>query len=154
MARGEEPAEVRKGPVPATRRSGPAPARSVRRPGADRSPPSGEETVLPAIPVQPEEPPAGHRALVFVEVADAAEEQSPASRAGAEVHRPHRNGRPPGERAAVLSPPAGRGRSRGAAERGTVRTLRRRFVQELGTPAPDTRLTAYGTRGPPQDEEV
>lgn len=136
---------------------GPSPAYPLR-PGPEWTLLLGDETALPAISVLLEQLPPGHPVTVFLEVADAAEEQELRTRADARIHWLHRDGRPAGtllyERAAGLGLPPGRGRIWGAAERDIMRQLRRHFVHGLGVDRADTHLTAYWTRGETQDSEV
>ena len=58
---------------------------------------AGDETALPAIGRRLEELPAGTRAIVVAEVADADEEQRFETRARLEMHWLHRNGAAPGD---------------------------------------------------------
>ncbi|MFH9072085.1 siderophore-interacting protein [Streptomyces alboflavus] len=136
---------------------GPSPAYPLA-PGPEWTVLIGDETALPAIAVLLEELPPEHRTLVLVEIADKAEEQELTVRDNAEVRWLHRDGRPAGqllyEQAVALDLPPGRGRVWGAAERGTVRGLRRHFVRDRGVSRADTHLTAYWTRGETQDSDV
>ncbi|MCK1798054.1 siderophore-interacting protein [Streptomyces sp. XM4193] len=136
---------------------GPSPA-YVLAPDAQWTVLLGDETALPAIAVLLEELPPGHRVFVLVEVADSAEEQPLPTDADARITWLHRDGAPAGtllhRHATELSLPAGRGRIWGGAERGTMRALRRHFVDGLGVDRADTHLTAYWTAGETQDSEV
>ncbi|MDF2980112.1 MAG: Siderophore-interacting protein, partial [Actinomycetospora sp.] len=92
---------------------------------------AGDETALPAIGRWLAELPAGARAEVFCEVADAAEEQELASAADVTVHWLHRDGVPAGEAAllhdalAAVTLPPGRGFVWVAGEAGALRPVRR-----------------------------
>lgn len=92
---------------------------------------AGDETALPAIGRWLAELPAGARAEVFCEVADAAEEQELASAADVTVHWLHRDGVPAGETAmlhdalAAATLPPGRGFVWVAGEAGALRPVRR-----------------------------
>ncbi|MEU3960235.1 siderophore-interacting protein [Streptomyces buecherae] len=118
----------------------------------------GDETAIPAIAVTLAALPAGARARVLIEVADAQEEQPLPTVADAEITWLHRDGRPAGESlhdAALATPlPRGAGRVWGAAERGVVRSLRDHYVRAHGMDRAHTHLTAYWTRGETQDSEV
>lgn len=136
---------------------GPSPA-YVLSPDADWTILLGDETALPAISVILEELPPGHRVFALIEVADAAEEQELVTDAEASVTWLRRDGAKAGEllhrHSTELALPVGRGRVWGGAERGTMRSLRRHFVHDLGVDRADTHLTAYWTAGETQDSEV
>jgi NADPH-dependent ferric siderophore reductase len=105
----------------------------------------GDETALPAIAASLDRLPAGVQARVFVEVADAAEEQDLDVPAGADVEWVHRAG-PPGAAlvAAVLAAelPEGAVHAFVHGEAGLVRDLRRFLrVERL---VPRERLSASG----------
>lgn len=136
---------------------GPSPAYELS-PDASWTVLLGDETALPAISVILAELPPGHRVFAAIEVADAAEEQELATAADASVTWLHRDGVRAGEllhrHATALELPTGRGRIWGGAERSTMRSLRRHFVNDLGVDRADTHLTAYWTAGETQDSEV
>jgi len=113
---------------------------------------AGDETAVPAIGRRLEELPAGARALVVVEVADAAEEQRFTSRAAVETHWLHRNGAEPGvalllEALAALELPGGEGYVWVAAEAATAKALRRYLVDERGLSKDRVKAAAYWKRG-------
>ncbi|MGW6918982.1 siderophore-interacting protein [Kitasatospora sp. NPDC054939] len=99
---------------------------------------AGDETALPAVATLVEALPAGARAVAYLEVADAAEEQALATDADLTVHWLHRDGTPPGHsdllpqalRAAEF--PEGIARAWIAGESGVVRALRRHLVADRG----------------------
>ncbi|MFD5114052.1 siderophore-interacting protein [Streptomyces sp. NPDC058220] len=99
---------------------------------------AGDETALPAIGTLVEALPEGARAVVFVEVLDAAEEQRFETAGDVTVHWLHRGAAPAGSggplaaavRAAVF--PEGSVLAWLAGEAGAVRTLRRHLVEERG----------------------
>jgi NADPH-dependent ferric siderophore reductase len=99
---------------------------------------AGDETALPAIGALIESLPAGARALVFVEVADAAEEQRFVTRGDVALRWLHRDGMPAGHgdllRDAVRGTrfPPGQAFAWLAGEAGAVRALRRHLVDERG----------------------
>jgi NADPH-dependent ferric siderophore reductase len=114
---------------------------------------AGDETALPAIGRRLEELPAGSRAIVIVEVANAAEQQRFDTRARAEVHWLHRDGAEPGDPAllrkavAELSLPPGEGYAWVAAEAATAKALRRCFVDQHGLPKDRVKAAAYWKHG-------
>ncbi|GLU48427.1 SIP domain-containing protein [Nocardiopsis ansamitocini] len=99
---------------------------------------AGDETALPAIGALLETLPEGARALVYVEVADAAEKQSFATRAQVHMHWLYRGATAPGRGDLLLDAvrttrfPAGAAAVWLAAEAGVVRALRRHLVDERG----------------------
>lgn len=106
----------------------------------------GDESALPAIATVLEALPARSTALVYVEVADAAEEQPLHSPATATMHWLHRRDRPPG--AALLAAvreapltPAARCQAWVSAESSTVRDIRSFLLDERGL----TRRQVYAT---------
>ncbi|MGX7759444.1 siderophore-interacting protein [Streptomyces angustmyceticus] len=119
---------------------------------------AGDETALPAIGSLLDALPAGARALVCVEVADAAEEQRLATRADLTVRWVHRTGpgtgNPDALPAAVraLAFPAGRGFAWLAGEAGTVRALRRHLVEERGVGKERIDFSGYWRRRLSQDD--
>jgi NADPH-dependent ferric siderophore reductase len=101
---------------------------------------AGDESALPAIGTVVEALPPGHRAVAFIEVRDAAEQQPLPTRGELTVHWLHRGAAPAGRtgllvravRAADL--PEGRMFAWIAGEAGAVRALRRHLVEERGVP--------------------
>ena len=97
---------------------------------------AGDDAALPAIATILEVLPATARALVYVEVSDAAEEQNLPSAARTEIHWLHRGDTVPGEtlenavRAAPL--PEGNGRAWVACEAMAMRKLRRHLLEDRG----------------------
>lgn len=110
-----------------------------------------DESALPGAATVLEVLPAGKRAMVFVEVADAAEEQPLASAAQVEMHWVHRGTSAPGEkleaalRAATL--PAGDGRAWVACEAMAMRRLRRHLLEERGMARPAINTQGYWKHG-------
>lgn len=98
----------------------------------------GDETALPAIARRLEELPAGHRALVIAEVADAAGELPLASAAEVSVTWVHRGTAAPGSAAplaaalAAAAFPAGDYHAWVAAESLVAKALRRQLLAEKG----------------------
>jgi NADPH-dependent ferric siderophore reductase len=98
----------------------------------------GDETVLPSIARRLEEFPAGARAIAFVEVADAAEEQALATRADLTLTWLHRDGAAPGttdllERAVrALDFPPGDPYVWASGEATSLRPLRRHLLHDRG----------------------
>jgi NADPH-dependent ferric siderophore reductase len=111
---------------------------------------AGDETALPAIAASLERLPAGAAARVFVEVADAAEEQPLPLPAGAELTWVHRTGLP-GEalvtavRGAAL--PAGSVHAFVHGEAGFVRELRRWLRVERAVPREQVSASGYWRLG-------
>jgi NADPH-dependent ferric siderophore reductase len=114
---------------------------------------AGDETALPAIGRRLEELPAGTRAIVVVEVADAAEEQRFDTRARLETRWLHRNGAAPGDASLLLkaisslSLPPGDGYAWVAAEAATAKSLRRHLVDERGLRKDRVKAAAYWKQG-------
>ncbi|MEU9113229.1 siderophore-interacting protein [Streptomyces sp. NPDC048483] len=118
---------------------------------------AGDETALPAIGSLVESLPEGARALAYIEVADAAEEQPFSTPADLTVHWVHRTGAaarcdallsavrdasfPPGTPFAWL-----------AGEAGAVRALRRHLVEERGLAKSRIDFTGYWRRKLTQDD--
>jgi NADPH-dependent ferric siderophore reductase len=110
----------------------------VADPEADFTLLAGDETALPSIAATLERLPAGHRALAFVEVADAGERQALEPSCAAEVVWVHRDGAPAGRcpklldalRAATFPP--GRAKVWVAGESLAVRALREHLRDERG----------------------
>ncbi|OZM77518.1 siderophore-interacting protein [Pseudonocardia sp. MH-G8] len=107
---------------------------------------AGDETALPAIGALLEAMPAGQRAEVFVEVADAGEEQPLPTAAQARVRWLHRGDVPAGRSDALVEAvraadlPAGAVYAWLAGEASAVRALRRHLVGERGV---DKRQIAF-----------
>ena len=114
---------------------------------------AGDETALPAIGRRLEELPAGTRAIVVAEVADAAEEQKFATRARLDIQWLHRDGADPGDPSllqkavAALKLPPGEGYAWVAAEAAVAKSLRRRLVDERGLRKDRVKAAAYWKRG-------
>lgn len=114
---------------------------------------AGDETALPAIGRRLEELPAGSRAIVVAEVADAGEEQNFETRARLETHWLHRDGAEPGDPSllqktiASLKLPPGEGYAWVAAEAATAKSLRRHLVDRRGLPKDRVKAAAYWKRG-------
>jgi NADPH-dependent ferric siderophore reductase len=114
---------------------------------------AGDETALPAIARRLEELPAGARAIVLGEVADAAEELEFESDAAVELRWLHRGDAEPGTTSLLedavrdLVLPPGDGFAWAAAEADTARSLRRHLREERGLPKEWTRITGYWRRG-------
>lgn len=131
---------------------GPSPAYRPD-PAADWYLLAGDETALPAIAAILRELPAGARALVFIEVADAAEEQELPTAADATVTWLHRDGVPAGRSEALVGAvagaelPAGEGDAWLAGERSAMRALRRHLLDERGLERGRVRPTTYWRRG-------
>jgi len=113
----------------------------------------GDETALPAIGRRLEELPAGARAIVVCEVADAAEEQRFESRASVDIHWLHRDGAEAGGPDGLLSALAGLTFPTGevyawvAAEAAVAKTLRRHLVSGRGVPKDQVKAAAYWKHG-------
>lgn len=113
----------------------------------------GDETALPAIGRRLQELPAGAPAMVLVEVADAAEEQSFPSQAAVQVHWVHRHGAPPGSSEGLLAAlrtlplPAGDAFAWAAAESNVARSLRKVLVEERGVNRAWVKAAGYWKRG-------
>ena len=111
----------------------------------------GDETALPALGRWCAALPAGVSATVFVEVADAAEEQPLPSAADVTVHWLHRDGPAAGtttllgDAVAGWEPPAGDGVAWMGAEAGALRPVRRRLRDLLPSEVID--LDGYWRRG-------
>jgi NADPH-dependent ferric siderophore reductase len=112
---------------------------------------AGDETALPAIGRRLEELPAGTRAIVVAEVADAAEEQGFDTSTRLDVHWLHRKGAADGSllRAAVakLALPSGEGYAWVAAEAATAKALRAHLVGDRGLPKERVKAAAYWKHG-------
>ena len=114
---------------------------------------AGDETALPAIGRRLEELPAGARAIIVVEVADAGEQQRFDTRARIETHWLHRDGAAPGDQSllqraiAELPLPPGDGYAWVAAEAATAKALRRLLIDERGLCKDRVKAAAYWKRG-------
>ncbi|MGW7368734.1 siderophore-interacting protein [Streptomyces sp. NPDC054841] len=99
---------------------------------------AGDEAALPAIGTLLEWLPAGTRALVYAEVADASEEQRFATEGDVTVNWLHRGGRPAGTGGSLVEAvraaqfPPGSVYAWLGGEAGAVRALRRHLVDERG----------------------
>jgi NADPH-dependent ferric siderophore reductase len=107
----------------------------------------GDESALPAIATVLAALPASTSAEVFVEVADAQEEQPLPSLATARVHWLHRGSRAPGEALveAVLAAPAPEGHCQAwlSAEAAAVRDIRAFLIDERGLSRRQVYATGY-----------
>jgi NADPH-dependent ferric siderophore reductase len=114
---------------------------------------AGEETALPTISRWLEQLPAGARAIVLVEVADAAEEQPLPSEADVSLRWLHRGGAPPGTTDLLehavrgLQLPAGDGYVWVGGEAGCLRPVRRYLIRELGLNPEWVEVDGYWKRG-------
>ncbi|MFB1043342.1 siderophore-interacting protein [Streptomyces chrestomyceticus] len=119
---------------------------------------AGDETALPAIGTLAEWLPEGARAVAYIEVAEAADEQTFETRGDLTVHWLHRGTGPavPGEalveavRGARF--PAGSVFAWLAGEAGAVRALRRHLVEDRGLDKRDIDFTGYWRRALTQDD--
>ncbi|MGO1056776.1 SIP domain-containing protein [Crossiella sp. CA198] len=114
---------------------------------------AGDQTALPAIATLLESLPAGKKALVYLEILDAAEEQRLDSAAEIEVHWVHRTGPEVllnAVRAAEF--PSGTGFAWLAGEAGAVRALRRHLVTERGMSKRAIEFSGYWRRQLTQDD--
>lgn len=116
---------------------------------------AGDESALPAIAASVERLPAGARAHVFVEVADAAEEQKLAAPDGTGLVWVHRGGREVGEALVeavrTLDFPGGRMQAFVHGEAGFVKDLRRLLRKDLGYPKDALSISGYWRRGRNED---
>lgn len=119
---------------------------------------AGDETALPAIGGILEALPVGTRARAYVEVRDAADEQTLPTAAEATVSWLHR-GETPAERSTLLpdavrraSLPTGALFAWLAGEAGIVRTLRRHLVDERGVDKRFIEFTGHWRRAASQDD--
>ncbi|WP_043263250.1 siderophore-interacting protein [Streptomyces sp. CT34] len=119
---------------------------------------AGDETALPAIGSLAAALPAGARALAYVEIADAAEEQPLPSRADLTVHWVHRDRAPAGRRGVLLDAVRAAGLPPDpafvwlAGEAGAVRALRRHLTGERGVAKDRIDFTGYWRRSLTQDD--
>ncbi len=132
---------------------GPSAAYARPLPGAGHLLLAGDESALPAIGTILEALPAGVRATVCAEVADAAEEQRFDSAAEVTVCWVHRD-RGESLLDAVRSAELPEGSTAGwlAGEAGTVRALRRHLVEERGLPRSAVEFSGYWRRALTQDD--
>ncbi|MFE7109656.1 siderophore-interacting protein [Streptomyces sp. NPDC057575] len=122
-------------------------------PAADWLLMAGDESALPAIATLLESLPAGARALVWAEVADAAEERPLGSAGEVSVHWVHRDGGGSLADAVRAAPlPAGTGAAWLAGEAAAVRALRRHLVEERGLPRAAVQFSGYWRRSLTQDD--
>jgi NADPH-dependent ferric siderophore reductase len=114
---------------------------------------AGDEAALPAIGRRLDELPVGTRAIVVVEIADAAEEQRFDTRARVETHWLHRDGAEPGNHLLLqkalteLSLPGGDGYAWIAAEASVAKALRRFLIDQRGVRKDRVKAAAYWKRG-------
>lgn len=114
---------------------------------------AGDEAAIPSIGRRLGELPAGARAIVFIEVADASEEQRFESRARVELKWLHRNGAEAGttnllEKALRgLELPPGDGFTWVAGESTMLRPIREQLLTERSLNKSWTRIIAYWKRG-------
>ncbi|MFM9435761.1 NADPH-dependent ferric siderophore reductase [Janthinobacterium sp. CG_23.3] len=107
---------------------------------------AGDETALPAIARRLEELPAGARALVLLQVADAADRRALRSAAALELQWAE-SAQQLVEAVRALTLPAGDGYAWCAGEAGMMATLRRVLVEEKGHDRRAIRAAAYWKRG-------
>ncbi|MFF3332485.1 siderophore-interacting protein [Streptomyces sp. NPDC002888] len=109
----------------------------------------GDETALPALATLVESLPEGVRAVAYVEVADAAEEQSFDTHADLTLHWLHRRTARPGRSSILVEAvrradlPSGSVFAWLAGEAGTVRALRRHLLDERGLDKHSVDFTGY-----------
>ncbi|MFF2523229.1 siderophore-interacting protein [Streptomyces liangshanensis] len=119
---------------------------------------AGDESALPAIGTIVEALPAGARAVAFVEVVDAAEEQRFGTAGDVTVHWIHRGRAPSGARGPLVRAvrdavfPEGSVHAWLGGEAGAVRALRRHLVAERGFPRRSVDFTGYWRSGLAQDD--
>lgn len=108
----------------------------------------GDETALPAICRRLEELPAGSRAMVLVETADAADRLDVATRAELQLHWLLRGqGESLAEATRRLHLPAGEGYAWAAGEAAAIAATRQVLVDTHGLPKERIRAAAYWKRG-------
>ncbi|MBC6467831.1 siderophore-interacting protein [Actinomadura alba] len=128
-------------------------------PAADWRLIAGDETALPAMAAIIETLPAGARARVFVEVADAAEEQRFATDGDVRVEWLHRDGVPAGRSALLVDRlraadlPDGRPYAWIAGEAAMVKALRRHLVNDRGIDRADICFSGYWRLGKTEYDE-
>ncbi|MGB3026670.1 siderophore-interacting protein [Paradevosia shaoguanensis] len=114
---------------------------------------AGDETALPAIGRRLEELRPGAKALVVIEVASAAEEQTLITAADAQIQWVHRNGAPAGttgilaEALARLTLPEGRGFAYVAGEARLGREAKKLLLEERGLPPELVKIAGYWALG-------
>jgi NADPH-dependent ferric siderophore reductase len=114
---------------------------------------AGDETAIPAIGRRLEELPAGTRAIVVVEVANAAEEQRFDTRTRLDMHWLHRNGADATDGSLLqkaitaLTLPGGDGYAWIATEATTAKALRSYLVGERGLSKDRVKAAAYWKQG-------
>ncbi|MFH8407424.1 siderophore-interacting protein [Streptomyces sp. NPDC018019] len=119
---------------------------------------AGDETALPAIGTLAEWLPEGARAVAYIEVADAAEEQTFATRGDLTVHWLHRGRRAAGPGELLVEAVRGANFPAGpvfawlAGEAGAVRALRRHLVRDRGLDKRSVDFTGYWRRALSQDD--
>jgi NADPH-dependent ferric siderophore reductase len=116
---------------------------------------AGDETALPAIGRRIEELPAGARVLAFIEIADAAERQTFAGEADADIRWLERDGREPGDPDRLLAAlaaatlPPGDAFAFVACENTPARALRRHLVEERGFAGDRIKAYRFWLKGAP-----
>jgi NADPH-dependent ferric siderophore reductase len=126
--------------------------------GADWLLLAGDEAALPAIGTIVESLPEGARAVAYVEVRDAAEEQRLATRGDVTVHWLHRGAAPAGPGGPLLDAVRGAEFPPGAVfawlagEASVVRTLRRHLVAERGVERRSIDFSGYWRHRLTQDD--
>lgn len=127
---------------------GPSPAYQPDR-SADWHLLAGDETALPAVAAILRALPAGVPALVFLEVADAEEEQPLPTGADVRITWLHRDSGADSlaDAVAAAALPTGRVDAWLAGERAAMRELRRHLLDERGYPRGQVRPTTYWRRG-------
>jgi NADPH-dependent ferric siderophore reductase len=114
---------------------------------------AGDETAIPAIGSLLESLPASARTLVYVEVADAAEEQPLSTSASADIRWLHRgDGGSLVDAVRAARFPDGAVSAWLAGEASAVRTLRRHLVDERAVPKRSIEFTGYWRRRLSQDD--
>lgn len=117
----------------------------------------GDEAALPAIAAALEAMPAGARAVAFIEVADAAEEQPITTAADLELTWLHRDGAAPGTTSLLADAvydwpwPDGDVSAFVHGEAGLLKTVRPYLLKERGLPRSAVSISGYWRRG--NDEE-
>jgi NADPH-dependent ferric siderophore reductase len=120
---------------------------------------AGDETALPAISTLIESLPTGTRALAYLEVGDAAEEQRFDTRGEVTVHWLHRGDIPPGHSDVLVEAvrtaqfPPGSPFAWLAGESGAVRALRRHLIGERGLDKRSVDFSGYWRPRLTQDDE-
>jgi NADPH-dependent ferric siderophore reductase len=120
----------------------------------------GDETALPAIARRLAELPAGTRAVVLAEVADASAEQPLPSRAEVSLTWLHRNGAAPGQPEALVAAlaglrlPEGEGYAWVAAESAVARALRAVLLERHGLDKAAVKAAGYWKHGAAASHET